>query len=115
MMANLSKVDLQTVDSPNDGKIIKAGWSNALLALVTGVVGLTAVLNNSIECLFVSFMYVDVDAIPIMIIHLSLFLSQRISGHDVNYRIICGFLDNVFHYSYTATHNWLWPHEKLLL
>ena len=102
MMAKLSKVGLQTVGSPNDGKIIKAGWSNALLALVTGVVGLTAVLNNSIECLFVSFMHVDVVAISNMIIHLPLFLSQRILGHDGIHRIICGFLNNVFHYSYTA-------------
>ena len=72
MRAKLSKVGLQTVGSPNDGKIIKVGWLNALLALVTGVVGLTAVLNNSIECLFVSFIHVDVDtvdALSIMIIH----------------------------------------------
>ena len=48
--------------SPSDANIIKVGGINAFLALVIGVVGLTAVLINSIECLIVSFMHVDANA-----------------------------------------------------
>ena len=59
--------------SSSDANIIKVGGINACLALVIGVVGLTAVLINSVECLIVSLMHVDADAKPITIIYLSIY------------------------------------------
>ena len=82
--------------SQKDGDLMKLGGYNTFTALVTGVLGLTAVLNNDIKCLEVSFVHVVVsEPIMIHVMHLNS-SSSIISVHDRMHIFICWFSDIVF-------------------
>ena len=82
--------------SQKDGDLMKLGGYNTFTALVTGVLGLTAVLNNDIKCLEVSFVHVVVsEPIMIHVMHLNS-SSSIISVHDRMHIFICWFTNIVF-------------------